>query len=380
MKKARFVLAVVGPILILMLVRAASSSIVGKPSPVATPPKPAKTTARPFSEGPFSGTIKRLSVLPATVSLKYPLAVAVIDSDMLILDPWGDGGIIHVNLATKRQTSLRTALTNKGFTKRYDELGTSEVTHTFILKRSNDPASLQIRFSAKGSIEALSSFEAPQGISTILGLSPERFAANGLWATKLLEIDRLQGAHADTEAVHSAALFPEVVAPKVAINLHLNSIALNPRDHRIVQAFLYASRLHVYAPDGKLERAVAGPFDVKLSYDVVFSEAAHLDVFGPNADTRYSYIDVRADAEHIYTLFSGRLASYFKEDAPFGDQLHVFTWDGLFVGAWQLPDAVNRIAISHDGSRMWAARRLPTASIVEYDLSLPPLAPVSGTR
>jgi hypothetical protein len=83
------------------------------------------------------------------------------------------------------------------------------------------------------------------------------------------------------------------------------------------------------------------------------------------------YYDCTATHDFLYTLFSGRQASAYDEDArASGEFVHVFDWDGNLKAAYRLDRDIRAIAISPAGTQLFAA------SIVDggiYRFDLPPM-------
>lgn len=159
------------------------------------------------------------------------------------------------------------------------------------------------------------------------------------------------------------------VPPGLSVSLNRMTKSVHPEEPRIAVAFQLSDRLHIYDGSGNLLRAIAGPVDVKLEFDVLrgFTDAGGYR-FGISQQTRFSYLDVDSDSDRIVALFAGR--SYADGvDSLAGDELHVFRWDGTFVGAWRLPETVVSIRLDEGGQRVYAVREQPFWSVVEFDAS-----------
>lgn len=169
-------------------------------------------------------------------------------------------------------------------------------------------------------------------------------------------------------------LFP-IVDSGLSVFFNLLSFTVDPAQQRLAVAFRLSDRLHVHDLDGVLTRAIAGPVEVKLDFDIVPRDP---DVggytFGINHETRFTYLDVDSDRDLIVALFAGRNGSgpgmpRGPGSAFSGDELHVFRWDGTPVGTWRLPEAVISIRLDDRSQRIYAVREFPFWSIVELDAS-----------
>lgn len=162
----------------------------------------------------------------------------------------------------------------------------------------------------------------------------------------------------------SAPLFP-VIDPGLAVFFNVVSLTVHPDQRQLAVAFRLSARLHFHDRTGALTRAVAGPVEVKLDFDVVPRASGYS--FGLNGETRMAYLDLDSDRSLIAALFAGRSRNTGARNLFAGDELHVFRWDGTLVGTWRLPEAVVSLQLDEDRRRIYAVRQSPTWSIIELD-------------
>jgi hypothetical protein len=81
-----------------------------------------------------------------------------------------------------------------------------------------------------------------------------------------------------------------------------------------------------------------------------------------------AYVDVAVTATSIYGLFSGRDAVTSGQRASFGDCIQVFGWDGTYRQSLRLDGDVIAIAVTEDGSALYALRHEPRPALVRFDL------------
>lgn len=164
-------------------------------------------------------------------------------------------------------------------------------------------------------------------------------------------------------------LFPIVDAGLIPF-FNLVSFTVHPDQQQLAVAFQLSARLHLYDRAGALTRAVAGPVEIKLDFDIV-PRAPDVGghTFGLNGETRMAYRDVDSDASLIAALFAGRSRNTGANNLFAGDELHVFRWDGTLVGTWRLPEAVTSFRLDEARRRIYAVRQDPTWAILELDAS-----------
>jgi TolB-like 6-blade propeller-like len=370
MKSLRFLIAVLGPVLVLATGMRVYGWIVHTPAP--TPPKPAAmhATPRPVSEAPSRGTLSPLREVTKPGQLFMPTGIAATPSILAALDPMN--GTMPIAIIDPRTGESRDPTQSLGAAAK--ELHFSVIQpageRAFFL---SDPSQMRIARLVLDEHDAsqatLGELAAERSIVSVLPLSRDLVVLSGLFPDRLLSIRRIAGGRLTPETEVGTPLFPEVTAPKVAANLNRNVMARDPASGRIVAAFLFSSRLHVYTPSGALERQIAGPIDVKLAYNVGFDTLHQIDKFMTHDDLRFCYVSVAADARYIYALFAGRAEGHFKTASAYGDQLQVFTWDGRSVGNWKLAQPARGIAVGGTPARLWALNAPPLPVIAEYDMS-----------
>jgi hypothetical protein len=98
------------------------------------------------------------------------------------------------------------------------------------------------------------------------------------------------------------------------------------------------------------------------------------DGSGPPGLNAVAYVDVTVTATSIYALFSGRGVAPSGQRASYGDCIHVFGWDGTFQHGLRLDRDVIAIAVTVDGSAIYALRHEPRPALVRFDLPVVRLA------
>ena len=118
-----------------------------------------------------------------------------------------------------------------------------------------------------------------------VGVSDTRVFANGAFPEAALQIGTIS---ADWSVEKWEAVAPAVfdgIPMEVAIFLNRSSLAFDPGITRVAQAFLYASRLHIYSGTGENLATVAGPEEIPLSYRT--EQVGPRERFLHNPDSRW---------------------------------------------------------------------------------------------
>jgi hypothetical protein len=147
-------------------------------------------------------------------------------------------------------------------------------------------------------------------------------------------------------------------------------LAVRPDRARFALATRQADRLEIYRSDGNQLAEVVGTTGFLPEFEVKARAGGVSMATGDNL--RVGYVDLAATRNHIYALFSGVLRRDAGSSTFFGREVHVFDWSGAKVARLQLDEPAFTIAVTPDGTRMYAVRHEPAPAIVRYSLPRPP--------
>ena len=194
------------------------------------------------------------------------------------------------------------------------------------------------------------------------------FLSNGVFPEELLRFYSVVGGV--VELVGAAGRPPvEDLAANVAVQVNRNRIAYDPNRELVAVGFMMLSRIHIYSVGGDLMRSIAGPDEIQLRYNVGTTRSGG-PRFAPQSDTQIAYVDVAASHEYIFAAFSGKS---FADETTYhiADFLHVFRWDGTFVGSWNLEHGVIKLKFDRVQGRLWGVRENPSPALVRFE-AVPP--------
>ena len=157
---------------------------------------------------------------------------------------------------------------------------------------------------------------------------------------------------------------------------YYGTLAADSRRSRIAVACNYAGQLELYSGDGRFLGLGRAPYRFEPRFAAV--EGRRGLNFQVVPDLRYGYVGVAATDRYVLALFSGRTHEPSPRSAGEGEYVHVFDWSGRFVKALRLNTAVTSIAVSPDGSRLYAVRSDPRPGVLEFPLAEALPAPVPG--
>lgn len=189
--------------------------------------------------------------------------------------------------------------------------------------------------------------------------------SNGLYPGELLSFFDVKQGYPITVRGFGQWPVPDETTPGAG-QAAQNVLATDPNGARVAVAFVLKSLLQIYNRDGNLLADSLGPVTV----DFVPRLSSVAGRFRPTGDTRFAYVDLATSREHVFALFSGR---YFRESQEAGaavhqlsTQIHVFTWEGVLVAVWDLPNPVSRIAADPTSGVLYAIQEAPETVVVEY--------------
>lgn len=147
------------------------------------------------------------------------------------------------------------------------------------------------------------------------------------------------------------------------------TLAIDPGQRRIAVASRYAARVDLY----DLRTGALQPADAPLEFEPTMNleQRGEMTIFVSDGSTRFGYIAVAATRDRVLALFSGRTRAEFPGRANVGDQLHIFTWEGVFVGAVNLMRETLQFAIDSTGTHVYGISVAPEPAIYVQPISLP---------
>ncbi len=140
----------------------------------------------------------------------------------------------------------------------------------------------------------------------------------------------------------------------------------SPDRTRLALATRYAGKLDIYDAGGVFLRTAATPFQFEPRYSV--AEGARGPVMATDVDVRLGYVDLATTDRYIFALFSGRLRECYKGEAPFGDVIHVFGWNGDLLRVLKLDASVLAIDVDTGTAALYAVRHDPQPAVMRYAL------------
>lgn len=140
-----------------------------------------------------------------------------------------------------------------------------------------------------------------------------------------------------------------------------HEIAIAPRKRAIAVVYKHANRIDLVEPSHLRGVSVEGPRRPRISYQLNDSTGR----LRWSEDNQLAYVAVSATDEHVFALYCG-----CADFSRFADEVHVLSWSGSLQEILKLDRPVYNIAVSEDGSRLFAATWTPREGIAEYRLDL----------
>jgi len=151
---------------------------------------------------------------------------------------------------------------------------------------------------------------------------------------------------------------------RVSQHAYQSTLATNSSRSRFVLATRYADRVEIFSRNGPTQLAER-PF----GFDPTVTEANTRN--GPIANlqaARFGYVNVTADDDHIFALFSGKLSRRFHGRENYGRYIHVFDWDGKLVQVAQLDQESIALALHPSSKTLYAVGAPPDPQVRSYPL------------
>lgn len=373
-RSLRFLFAVFGPVALLAIgVEVARKfaprmGVVGDVLRVDNPPG-----STSIGESFSLPTLTLASEYISPFKLKDPVDLVASGNWLVVLDPFGEHGAVAFDSRVGSWSDLRKALE---LSPRHQlQRGGSDGVdgHFLLMDADRGRRVIELTLPLGTSSPSLLKFSTPLGRGAGGVLSDRNLGVVwgfGFDSAALLTRYKRHAGSLHAEATFGSPLFPEFQGTSIANALHRSAVAMNPVTGAVVQAFLFSNRISTYTPEGRPDRHIAGPLESRLAFSTK-SDLPHGEArFVMSMDTRFTYLDVSANETHIYALYSGRQARHSMGTG--GTELHVFTWDGRFLGRWRLPQSTLRLKLAGRPEYLWAIQGPPTVGVRAYSIPLPP--------
>ena len=185
-----------------------------------------------------------------------------------------------------------------------------------------------------------------------------QIVANGLFSGFSLLVMDGEGnpqKRIDADAPHAA----ELGHLQGALQANRSFIATSPRRDRFALAYQFASRLDFFTAGLERYGTVAGPRPTQIRYRTVGNR------FHWEDGNEVAYWGIDATDQYVFAAFCG-CPVVTGEELP--QRLHVFRWNGDFVGEVALERPLAAFSVSPDGSRLYGAFLEPYPAIGEWAL------------
>ncbi len=167
-------------------------------------------------------------------------------------------------------------------------------------------------------------------------LTDSLIITNGLFAEHALVI--VERSDGSVRKIAGSPPHPlETVELAVAARLMNRSfLAANPDGTRLALAYQFAPKVDFFDRAGQQYATASGPRDLELRWRVDRNRFFWED------GNESGYVGLAADNDYVYGLFC---RCRLGDDSPPPPLLHIYQWDGTFVGEWAFTTVVRGIAI-----------------------------------
>jgi len=198
------------------------------------------------------------------------------------------------------------------------------------------------------------------GVLEPIHLGDREILATGMFDKRLGHFD-LQGRLIRASGTLPSA--PDGLAPQQIQFLHQGALQGTPARDRFALASRVFTRVELFDRHGVSQGFLEAPVDLDPEIN---PKTAFV-----TSDSPAGYIDLAVTDEAIYALFSGRDPQAYREEATYAEQVHVFRWNGDFVGALDLDHDAIAIAVSPDGAELYTIRHNPGVEVRRQALTDP---------
>ena len=148
--------------------------------------------------------------------------------------------------------------------------------------------------------------------------------------------------------------------------IHRGTPVTNPARDRIVIGSLHVPRIEVFDLEGTSVTVAETPFEWDLTV-----EDFPYGVFAMRPDWRTGYTAVAASRQWFFGLFNGRTLEEYQDRIYFGGFVHVFDWNGRFVGYIPLDTEATDISVDPQGTTLYVLEWDPVPTVSTYQILQP---------
>ena len=204
-------------------------------------------------------------------------------------------------------------------------------------------------------------FEALESLRDIVPLKDGRVLLQGLYVDYTFVVTDRAGKR--LKRLYADPPFREQDMPLPHGRMMLNDGRLvgQPDGPRFALAYLSTNRIDFFAGPSGPYFSVSGPHDTETRYH------AEGDRFFWDEGDERAYVDIAASNDYVYALFCGCTHRALR-DGQFPTRIHVFTWNGRFVGELVLDKGITALAVSDNDESIWGAFQDPVPLIGEWQI------------
>lgn len=156
------------------------------------------------------------------------------------------------------------------------------------------------------------------------------------------------------------------IPPNVTQHAYSGTLALHPQHIAFAIATRQADRVELYGIDGSLRRVVRGPRGFEPVYEMRYR--GNQPAMATGDDTRFGYVDVAAAGNRLFALYSGHTRAERPRRANFGEEIHVYDWDGQLHARYRLDRPALTLAVDSASRTIYAVGHDPVPAVVTYVL------------
>ena len=147
-----------------------------------------------------------------------------------------------------------------------------------------------------------------------------------------------------------------------------NDIVVNSFGDRLVEASLYCDNIEFFAIKGTDIDEIREYQSYSPNLDN--GSSGDIRMLHPKEDTKFGYLDIYAQGNHVYCLYSGKTIKESRgKGGPFhGSIIRVFDFDGNPVVSYKLDRNVFKFTVDTSEKTIYAIVHAPEPEIVKFEL------------
>ncbi len=196
--------------------------------------------------------------------------------------------------------------------------------------------------------------------SAMLGYGPGRFVKNGNYYYVTEKEGRISKTDTAGNVLESGLKYPfedtnREIPPELLHRAYEGQMIRQPGGDRVALATFNSPNFDIFSTAGAIESVS----QMHISAPRIFDESGDLAAGGRITSISFSdmtpmgFVDITANKDYIFLLYSGKTYKEFGDDAEYADLIYVLDWDGNIINELKLAYQTRQLVVDEPGEYLY---------------------------